>query len=153
MSKIALFAAYAAAFEKAFESDDWTELEGYFSEEAVYEVGLPILGTERCEGRAAVLAWFPEVLDRFDRRFESRELELLEGPTEAGDEVRILGSATYRSEGLPELVLVLEETVRFDGERIVHLEDRYTPEMTQEVETYLQRHAEQLGFELPPTSV
>ncbi len=108
MSKIARFVSYAAAFEKAFENDDWSLLEESFSEDAVYEIGLPLLGAERSEGRAAILAWFPDVLDRFDRRFDSRTLEVLEGPTEEGDEVRIRGSAIYRTSGLPDFSLVLE---------------------------------------------
>jgi len=148
MSNIPRFAAYAAAFEKAFESDDWTELEAFFDEEAVYEVGLPILGTERCEGRAAILAWFPDVLDRFDRRFASRELELLDGPNETDGEVSIRGSATYRAEGVPNFVLVLEEFVRFDGEKIVHLEDRYAPEMVAKCERYAREYGPAIGLDL-----
>ena len=31
------FGQYAAAFEQAFESDDWSVLEPYFTEDAVYE--------------------------------------------------------------------------------------------------------------------
>lgn len=56
MSRIPRFIAYAAEFEKAFESDDWSLLEPFFSEDAVYEIGLPLLGKQRCENRAAILA-------------------------------------------------------------------------------------------------
>jgi ketosteroid isomerase-like protein len=150
MSHLAQFAAYAAAFEKAYESDDWSDLEAYFTEDAVYEIGLPLLGAERREGRAAILAWFPEVLNRFDRRFESRELTLLEGPREQGDEVWIRGAATYRAPGVPDFVLELEETARFEGDRIAHLEDRFTPEMRAETESYALAYAERLGIELRP---
>jgi hypothetical protein len=38
--------------------------------------------------------YFKDVLDRFDRRFASRELALLEGPKEEGDAVWIRGRAT-----------------------------------------------------------
>jgi hypothetical protein len=79
------------------------------------------------EGRAAILAYFKDVLDRFDRRFASRELALLAGPKETADSVWIRGSATYRAAGVPEFVLELEETVTFDGDRIRRLEDRYEP--------------------------
>ena len=57
MSRIPRFVAYAAEFEKAFENDDWSLLEPFFSEDAVYETGLPLLGRERCEGRAATRAF------------------------------------------------------------------------------------------------
>jgi len=88
-------------FEKAFESNDWSLLEPFFAENAVYEIGLPLLGRACCEDRTAILGWFPDVLDRFDRRFESRALELLDGPKEEGGAVWIRGSATYRTEGIP----------------------------------------------------
>jgi len=148
MSQIEHFAAYAAAFEKAYDSDDWSEVENYFANDAVYEIGLPILGAERCEGRAAIVAWFKDVLDRFDRRFEARTLALLEGPREDGNEVWIMGSATYTAEGVPDLVLKLEETIRFEGDIIVHLEDHYTPEMTEETVQYAREYGARLGIEL-----
>ena len=131
MSKIARFAAYAAAFEKSFASDDWSLVEPFFTEAAVYEVDLePPMGG--CfEGRKAILAYFKQVLDRFDRHFASRELALLEGPKEEGDSVWIRGSATYRAPGVPAFVLELKEVVRFEGDRIYRLEDHYQPAMKQ----------------------
>ena len=111
---IARFAAYAADFEKSFESDDWSLVESHLSKDVVYEVGLKVLAAEPIEGRDALLAYFKDVLDRFDRRFESRELNLLEGPVEQDGSVWIRGAATYRAEGVPELVLVLKETVHFE---------------------------------------
>jgi hypothetical protein len=147
MSNVKRFADYAAAFERAFETDDWSEVESYFSEAAVYEVGLPILGAERREGRAAIVAWFKEVLDRFDRRFESRTLTLLEGPREEGSAIWIAGTAIYTAQGVPDLVLRLTETIRFDGEQIVHLEDHYAPGMLEEIARYVEAHGAKLGIE------
>jgi len=146
VSKIARFAAYAAAFEKSFASDDWSLVEPFFTEGAVYEVELePPMGG-RFEGRAAILAYFKEVLDRFDRRFESRELALLEGPKEEGDSVWIRGSATYRAKGVPAFVLELKETVTFEGDRIRRLEDEYQPAMKQALADYLKEYGERLGI-------
>jgi len=146
VSRIARFAAYAEAFEKSFASDDWARVEPFFNEDAVYEVGLgPPLGG-RIEGRAAILAYFKRALDEFDRRFESRQVALLEGPREDGDSVWIRGSATYRAAGVPELVLELEETAWFDGERIRRLEDRYEPAMQEHIARYLAEHGAKLGI-------
>lgn len=146
MSKIPRFAAYAAAFEKAFESDDWSLVAPFFAEDAVYEVPMgPPLGG-RFEGREAILAYFKQVLDGFDRRFASREVALIEGPVEEGDAVRIRGTATYRADDVPPLVLELEEIVTFDGDRIRHMEDRYDPAMVQELLRYLDAHGETLGI-------
>ncbi len=145
MSNIPRFAAYAAAFEKAYEDDEWSALEEFFSEDAVYEIGMPILGAERCEGREAILGWFKDVLDRFDRNFESRELEAIEGPREEGNEVWLRGAAIYRAPGVPEFRLVLKETLRFEGDRIVHLEDQYTDEMKEETDRFIREYGSKIG--------
>jgi ketosteroid isomerase-like protein len=148
MSKIGKFAAYAAAFEKAYESNDWAEVERCFAEGAVYEVEMdPPMGG-RFEGRAAILDYFRFVLDAFDRRFESRELALLDGPTEKDGSVWLRGSATYRAAGVPELVLELELTLRFDGEQICQMVDHYEPEMKTQLDAYLAAHGAKLGIPL-----
>ena len=146
MSLTARFAEYAAAFEKAYASDEWSVVEPFFTEDAVYEVALepPIGG--RFEGRAAILAYFKEILDRFDRRFESRELALIEGPKEDENSVWIRGRATYGAAGVPDFVLELEETATFEGDRIRRLEDRYDPEMERAIGDYLKQHGEKLGI-------
>lgn len=146
MSHIPQFAAYAAAFEKAFENDDWSVVEPFFTEDAVYEVyvGPPLGG--KFEGRAAILSYFKRILDQFDRRFETREIALLEGPRDDGDSVWIRGSATYRAAGVPELSFVLEETVHFDGDRIRLLEDRYDAATERAVNAYLDAHGDRLGI-------
>lgn len=149
MSNIAKFAAYAAAFEKGFESDDWADVEAWFAEDAVYEVELnPPMGG-RFEGRGAILAYFPFVLDAFDRHFESRELALLDGPTETDDSVWIRGTATYRADDVPEFVLELEETLTFDGDKIRHMVDHYEPAMKQAIDRYLAAHGAKLGISFP----
>ena len=146
MSKIAHFGVYAAAFEKAYVSDDWSLVEPFFTEDAIYEVALdPPMGGY-FEGRAAILAYFKDVLDRFDRRFESRDLTLLEGPKEDGQSVWIRGSATYRAAGVPEFVLELEETAYFKDDRIRRLEDRYESAMKQQISAYLNEHGAKLGI-------
>jgi hypothetical protein len=146
VSKIARFAAYAAAFEKSYENDDWSLLEPYFTEDAVYDAALdPPIGA-RLEGRDAILAYFEDVVNRFDRRFESRELALLEGPRQEGDSVWIRGSATYRAAGVPPFVLELEERVSFEGDRIRLLEDRYQPAMKESLAAYLEQYGEKLGI-------
>ena len=145
MSKIARFAAYAAAFEEAYKSDDWTVVEPFFAEQAVYESGSELFLGGYFEGRDAILAYFKQVLDGFDRRFENRELELLEGPLEEGASVRIRGSARYTAAGVPDLTLVLDEIITFDGDRIVHLEDRYEDAMKESLMSYLGQYGETLG--------
>ena len=74
MSTLSQFLAYAAAFEKAFESDDWSLVEPFFTEDAVYQVGLPGTFGGLIEGRPAILDYFKRVLDAFDRRFATRAI-------------------------------------------------------------------------------
>ena len=146
MSKTAQFGAYAAAFEKAVANDDWSLVEPFFTEDAVYDTGLePPMGG-RLEGRSAILAHFKNSLDGFDRRFDSRDLVLLEGPREDDQSVWIRGSATYRASGVPEFVLELEETAYFEGDRIRLLEDRYEPAMKQQISSYPDEHGARLGI-------
>ncbi len=146
MSQIGRFAAYAYAFEKAFEKDDWSLLEGYFTEDAVYEVTQDSPMGGRFEGRAAILAYFAKVVNSFDRRFASREISLLEGPKAEGDSVWIRGRAVYRADEVPELVIDLEETVHFAGDLIERMEDRYEPAIVESLSEYLAEHGEKLGI-------
>lgn len=100
-------------------------------------------------GRSAIIAWFAEVLDRFDRRFESRTLTLLDGPSQKGDTVQIGGYATYTAEGIPDFDLHLTESIRFRDGLIVHLEDRYEPEMVDKTIAHMLRYGKALGLEDP----
>lgn len=146
MSLIPHFARYAAAFEEAYASDDWSIVEPFFTEDAVYEVTLrPPMGG-RFEGREAILAYFKRVLDGFDRRFASREVALVEGPRESEGSVWLRGSARYTAEGVPDLSFELEETAWFDGERIRRLEDRYAASEVERMQAYAARHGDALGL-------
>jgi hypothetical protein len=140
------FAAYAAAFEKAYASDDWSGVEPFFTEDAVYDAGLPGLLGDRAEGRAAILAFFRDVLDRFDRRFASRRVELVEGPREEGGTVWLRGRAIYTAAGAPDLAFELEERASFSGDRIRRLADTYAPAERAKIEAYLKEHGARLGI-------
>jgi ketosteroid isomerase-like protein len=148
VSHSARFAEYAAAFEKAYAENDWSLVEDYFTEDAVYDSPLPPPIGGLFEGRDAVLASFDDVLNRFDRRFDSRAIELLEGPREEGDSVWVRGRAIYRSAGVPDFAFELEETAWFEGDRIRRLEDRYEGDAIQGIVAYLEAHGESLGIHL-----
>lgn len=149
MSLIGQFAAYAAAFEQAFASNDWSALEPFFTEDAAYVVGMESLRGGTVEGRDAVLDYLERALDSLDRRFDSRELTLIDGPREEGQSVWIRGTATYRSAGVPDFVLELEELVTFTDGRISRLEDRYSQETQEAFADYASRYGDALGLRLP----
>ncbi len=139
------FAAYAAAFEKAFENDDWSLVEPFFTEDAVYHVtGAPPLGATH-EGRAAVLAGFKASVDALDRRFDVREVRLVEGPTQKDGTIWFRWAGTYRRAGLPDFHLEGAETVWFEGDRIRRLEDDISDEMHAQAAAYLVEHGDRLG--------
>ena len=140
------FAEYAAAFERAVESDDWAEMSTLVADDAVYEVGLALLGETRCEGRKAVVDFFKQSLDGFDRRFDDRALALVDGPEERDGAIWLSGTATYQKPGFPTFVLRLEETLRFENGRLLRIEDVYSDEMKEEAEEYFREHGEALGL-------
>ena len=144
MDPIARFQQYADAFEEFFERDDASILEPYFTEDAVSEtLADPPLGG-RQEGRAAVIAELKASLDSFDRRFESRELEVLEGPEDRDGAVWMRWRARYRVSDAPRLELEGEETVTFEGDRIRRLEDRFPPDAPKSMLAWLSAHGAKL---------
>jgi hypothetical protein len=145
MSSIPRFAAYAAAFEKAYASDDWSLVEPYFTEDAVYDVGPPLFG-ERCEGRGAILDHFRRVVDRFDKRFATRELRVIEGPREEEGRVWLRGGVRYTAPSVPDLDFELEEIATFEGDRIRRLEDRYDEATVGAIQRYVAEHGAKVGI-------
>jgi hypothetical protein len=144
MDPLARFADYASTFEKVFENDDWSLLDPFFSEDAVYEiVAAPPLGG-RHAGREQVFRALRESLDGFDRRFDSRELEILEGPRLEDGKVWLSWRATYRVAGAPPLVMEGEERAWLEGSRISRLEDRFSEETQQRVPAFLAEHGSRL---------
>jgi len=134
------FLAYATAFEQTYVDDEWTRLEPYFADEAVYEVdglGPHVLLT----GSAQIFAGIRKSLDGFDRRFSSRKIAVLDGPHVEGSQLDVSWSVTYELEGAPPYVLEGHTVARFAGDRIVYLCDRYTAEMAERGAAWLSRYA------------
>ncbi len=138
------FAQYAAAFEEVYKRDDWSPLDDYFTEDAVYETfaGPPFGGV--LEGRDAIFSQLKTILDTFDRRFESRDLELLDGPKEQDGAVWVRWRVVYRVGTAPALVVEGEETANFEGDRIRRLEDRYPPEASPIMEAWFDANGSRL---------
>lgn len=144
MDAIARFQEYADAFEEVFESDDWSRLEPYFTEHAVYEIhGAPPFGA-RNEGREQVFAALKASLDANDRRFDSRELEILEGPQIREGAVWFRWRVRYGRTGTPGVVMEGVETARFEGDRIALLEDTFSEESQKAVLQFLGEYGERL---------
>lgn len=135
--RLARFHAYAAAFEAAFESDDWSVLEPFFTEDASNE-----LNGARVEGRPAVLQAFHDSVSMFDRRFDRRALRFVEGPVVEDGVVHLKTAVRYERRGLPALEVLGEEWFHFAGDHIRRHVDQVLN--LDEVMGYLGQHGEGL---------
>ena len=135
--RLSRFHAYAAAFEAAFDSDDWTVLAPFFTEDASNE-----LNGMRVEGRSAVLQGFRDSVAMFDRRFDGRALRFVEGPVVEDGVVRLKAVVRYERRGLPALEVIGEEWFHFAGDRIQRHVDQVLN--LDEVMGYLAQHGEAL---------
>ena len=129
------YLAYADAFELSLEDDDWTHIEPFFTEGAVFAGG-----PEETQGRDAVFAQLKKSLDSFDRRMDSRSLDF-EEPTVDGDTLRVRWSGTYTKTGAPDLVISGVETATFEGDRIARLHDEFDPEAQKAMGEWMAAHA------------
>ena len=137
MSMIGRFAEYAAAFETAYESDDWSPIEAYFTEDAVYDSGQ---GPEAAvEGRAALLGRLKTSVDSFDRRLDSREISF-SGHQEQGDTVSVSWKVRYTKAGAPDLVISGREAARFSGDRIELLSGEFDDSASKALQEWMEKH-------------
>jgi hypothetical protein len=141
MSILDRFQAYADAFEESFVDDDWSHIEPYFTDDAVYE-GDP----EDAQGRDAILAKLKLSVDAFDRRMDTRTLEF-EKPTVDGDVVRTRWSATYTKTGKPALAISGVEVATFEGDRISRLRGEFDAEAQKTMGEWMAAHGASLADE------
>ncbi len=131
------YRAYAAAFDAAYEHDDWTLLEPHFTEDATSE-----LNGARVDGRAGILASFRDAVAMFDRRFDTRTPRYTQGPTLEDGRIHTTMVSRYERAGLPPLEVMGEEWFTFRGDRIAAHVDRVLNGA--EVMGYLAQYADAL---------
>ncbi|MFC1579142.1 nuclear transport factor 2 family protein [Pseudomonadota bacterium] len=138
------FLEYADAFEITYEDNDWSRLEPFFTEGAVYETPPSELFGESASGLAAVMAKLERSINGFDRLMDTRVLELTPPITE-GDTVRTNWTSSYSKSGVPDLKLGGIEYARFEGDRIALLRDEPDPGTEEELASWLAQHGESLS--------
>jgi len=84
-------------------------------------------------------------VDNFDRRFDSRGLELLEGPEVRDAAVWFRWRGTYTVADAPDFVMEGEETATFAGDRIKHLQDRMADGTAENALAYMGAHGAKLS--------
>ena len=138
------FLEYADAFEVTYEDNDWSRLEPFFTEGAVYETLPCELFGESASGLAAVMAKLEGSINGLDRLMDTRVVELTPPITE-GDTVRTNWTASYSKSGVPDLKIGGIEYARFEGDRIALLRDELGPGTEGELANWLAQHGESLS--------
>jgi hypothetical protein len=135
------FQKYAAAFEETYVDDDWSRLEPFFSEDATYEVrGMPLTPIH-AKGRTAVFEALRRAINVFDRRFDSRKVQILAPPEVTGSTLAFPWSGTYGRAGVADLVIEgVEEAHYNDAGEIVSLVDSYGAGIAEVVDSWLAQH-------------
>jgi len=144
MGQIERYVAYATAFEEAYATDNWSKLEAFFTEDAVYESIAPAPFGGKYEGRAVVLAQFKNSVNGLDRRFDSRAIEVLEGPSEKDGAVWIRWAGIYALAGTPDCRMEGEERAVFAGDRIRRLTDSISDAEAGRLGAYFAQHGAKL---------
>jgi len=132
------YQAYADAFEQSYEDDDWSRIEPFFTEDAVYE-GAP----EDAVGRAAVLAKLKGGVDSFDRLMDSRTPDF-QSPSVEGDTLTMSWTVTYSKAGAPDLAISGVEVAVFEGDRIARLRDDFDPAAEKAMGEWMAAHGASL---------
>jgi len=132
------YRAYADAFEESYEDNDWSRIEQYFTEDAIYE------GEPDAKGREAVLAKLQGGVDAFDRRMDSRTPDF-QTPSVDGNTLTMNWTVTYTKAGAPDLAISGVETAIFEGDQIKLLRDTFDPEAQKRMGEWMTEHAAKLG--------
>jgi hypothetical protein len=134
------FLAYANAFEVAFDSNDWSGLEQFFTHDASYDNGMGDVAKDR----AAVLVMLESAVDGFDRLMDTRVLDFIP-PTTEGDTVTMSWTAHYSKAGVPDLQFGGTEFAQFEGDRIARLWDELDTDALETLSNWLGIHGASLG--------
>lgn len=145
MSNVRHVLNYAIKFEQAYAARDWTLIEPCFTPEATYVVSGAAAFAGTHEGREAVLRYFAGVTEGFDRRFDAREVLVVDGPAEREGCLWFRWAAIYHLAGAPDLRVEGESFATLSGDEISRLEDRIAPEEGARVAAYFERHEARLA--------
>ena len=131
------YQAYADAFEESYVDDDWSRIEQYFTENAVYD------GDPDARGRDAVLAKLRGGVDGFDRKMDKRTPDF-QTPSVEGNTLEMKWTVSYQKAGAPDLVISGVETAVFEGDRIARLRDDFDPEAQKAMGEWMAKHGAKL---------
>jgi hypothetical protein len=122
MFELVRFARYALRFERAFKSDDWSDVRRSFADDAHYIVDGGAIFTGEVVGGDAIVEKFRSMLNDFDRRFDKRLPAVRGLPKVKGGTVTIAWAAKYVI-GADFVKLTGSSDCVFERGRIVRLHD------------------------------
>ncbi len=140
MNTMQTFMAYAADFEKTYADDDWERIKKHFAADAVYEVRAKSFGCV-LTGPDAIAAGLKKSLDGFDRRFDGRKIEIVDGPTVDGESLSTTWLVHYTKDGYDPFSLRGHSTAACADGKITRLVDTYEPSMEAEFVTWRKANA------------
>lgn len=135
MDLISRFAAQRAAFEVAYESDDWAPLGEFLDEQISYEVvNMPF----HCivSGREAVLNGFQRSVARFDRLCR-RTVGIDSSIRQEGDKVLVNAGIRFERSGAPTIEVRLWEVASYSDGRMTRLIDIYDRDDRERFEVWM----------------
>lgn len=115
---------WIAAFDQAFETDDWDDARRFLTPDVVYIVaGVPFA----CElrGRDAVIAGFQKSLTNFDRKFDRRGWEAVDVKVWADHAITGLAKGDYTLDGKPPITFSARSAWHFRDGQISLMTDIY----------------------------
>ena len=133
-----LFTKYAEDFELTFLDDDWSRLEQYFTENAIYKTGGVFSSESR--GRENILAVLRANISRFDRKCDSRRLETIDGPHVTGVILKRRWRCNFTLRGATDLSIIGDEHVHYEGTRICKLEESLTNDSQLLLSDWIKKH-------------
>ena len=137
---LARFLDWAFGFEAAFWSDDFAPLAAQLAPSAVHVVHAAGSLATHDTGAEAMLAGLAASVRTLDRRFDVRIPEILAGPSTRGGGVWMRYVNRLRRAGLPELAIEGEHVTRYQGGRIVAIEETLAPGTGERVDAFLREH-------------
>jgi hypothetical protein len=137
------FLMYAGDFEKTLADDDWSRLQQYFCDDALYEVRAQSFGC-KLEGPKAIFKGIKKSLDGFDRKFAGRDINLTSVPQVEGDEMRTTWEVTYHQSGWSDFILRGKSLVRYRDGKIAYMCDSYDPSVERELADWQQTNGVQV---------
>lgn len=144
MSDLQSFFVFAQAFELAYYADDFAMLEPFFTEDAVRRVRNGGSQDRDDVGRAAVIDGLRRATHEFERRFDARIPEIVEGPVTREDGVWMRFRLTACREGIDDVSIEGDHLVRLRGGKISAIEERLLGDSAARMDAALRDDAKRL---------